>query len=88
MRFKSTNVFNISDNRTEKKIKKKIEVLLEERAFASTDEAEQKRPCVIETVDGTFHKTEINYFDERGVFCSRHSGHCEFFDYHSVKNIF
>lgn len=87
MAFKKSNIINISDVRTERKIKKKIEVLLEE--FIDADPSEQtSRPCVIETVDGAFHKTQLNYFDDRGVFCSRQHGHCEFFDYRSVKNIF
>ena len=87
MAFCSNNIINISDLRTERKIKKKIEVLLEE--YMTMDSKEHaERPCVIETIDGTFHKTTLNYFDDRGVFCSRSQGHCEFFDYHSVKNIF
>ena len=87
MAVKRNNIINISDIRTEKKIKKKIEVLLDE--YMSMDSADYaERPCVIETVDGAYHKTTLNYFDDRGVFCSRGQGHYEFFDYHSVKNIF
>jgi predicted peptidase len=85
--IKSSNVINIFDKKTEKKVKKKINILLEEYLASNVDD-DMGRACVVETSDGAFHKTHLSYFDDRGLFCSKFSGHCEFFDYTTIKNIF
>lgn len=81
------NIVNLTDKRTQVKIKKKVEVLLSD-FMATFNEDDQHRACVIETIDGEFHKTRLSNFNESGIFCSRFNGHYEYFNYHNVKNIF
>lgn len=84
---KRSNIVNILDKKTEKKIKKKVSVLFDEY-IANTQDLELDRPCVVETQDGSFHKTHLSHFNEQGLFCSKSLGHHEFFSYSCIKNIF
>lgn len=85
---RESNIINFSSKKLERKIKKKVEVLLEGLASSISRSSENFKPCVIEMIDGTLHKTYLSNFNESGIFCSKMEGHSEFFNYFLVKNIF